>query len=177
MPFENASQLHPRNAADDRRMKRLPGQAKSDQTHSHHVFLPLQALNRFSTVLYAPHKFQSRPYFSHRAYLYVYESGGQTNLADYVLIEIGGHAGTFLGQLTHSIPAGASSLLMRWNFLVSAVFDFEKTIAKSSGGFPSRVISHAASFGTQFPKHFRRRIHQAHAESGLDPQLFRKWRS
>src|SRR5206468_6646630 len=51
----------------------------------------------------------------------------------------------FLGQLTHSIPEGASSLVVRWNSFARAVFDFVNTIAKSIAVLPSLTISQAAS--------------------------------
>jgi hypothetical protein len=51
----------------------------------------------------------------------------------------------FLGQLTHNIPAGASSLLIRLHSFVSGAFDFVNTIAKSSGVFLLSVVSHPAS--------------------------------
>jgi hypothetical protein len=50
-----------------------------------------------------------------------------------------------LGQLTHSIPAGASSLLIRVNSFASSALDFVKNIAKSSGAFSPRTLSHPAS--------------------------------
>src|SRR5580700_9385119 len=45
----------------------------------------------------------------------------------------------FLGQLTHSMPAGASSSLLRLNSLQRTVFDFVNSMAKSSGVFPPAV--------------------------------------
>src|ERR1700722_11882883 len=45
----------------------------------------------------------------------------------------------FLGQLTQSIPAGASCLLNRLNSFVNSVFDFVNSMAKSSGDFSPRT--------------------------------------
>src|ERR1035438_6583987 len=50
-----------------------------------------------------------------------------------------------LGQLTHSIPGGASNLQIRLKSFVSCTFDFVKTMAKSSPAFPSLTVSHPAS--------------------------------
>src|SRR5215467_953351 len=46
----------------------------------------------------------------------------------------------FLGQLTHSIPAGPSCLLRRLNSLVSSASDFVNSITKSSEVLPSRTV-------------------------------------
>src|ERR1700722_15315547 len=50
----------------------------------------------------------------------------------------------FLGQLTHNIPAGASSLLIRLKSLANSAFDFVNTIAKSSGALPLLTFSQPA---------------------------------
>jgi len=148
--------FHSWDAANDRRMKCLPRQTKSDKSCSYHG-VPFAKLNQLninklvaatSAVFHSAHKFQPGPDFGDGAKL-LHPPGPQpARSANEIFIEIGCNSELFFGQLTHNIPAGDSAFEIRRKLLLQLGCRFREQHSESRSApcFPSESRTEPARF-------------------------------
>ena len=109
----------------------------------------------YEPVFYAPHKFQSRPDFGDRTYFHVDQAGRQPISRTTFSSRSVATPELFLGQLTHSIPAGASRLLMRSNSSRQVRCRFREQHREIERGLSVTHDFAFVQFGAQFGAHIR----------------------